>query len=423
MTGKDTHMVATDRQRGPLPPTLDGIEEDTRLAEVLDETAVFIDRHVVEPETYRWAKALIAGQTYVLPELVTTMRVLIHSDDHASGKTVAMNVLAALCESPVDTTGSSYSLTSRLAAAGQENVSCPTLYYDELRIFGPGGTRNPAGVLPDILRKGYKRTATSSWSVDRSPVDFSIYSTFIITGLQTCVPADIRSRCIAFEMHPGKPREYFDARNAESEASTLAAALGAAVKARREDIRKFRARGIHPKLEGRRLEIWEGVFAVAAAAGQEWLNRAYTCFCDLALDESDQPVLTPRQETIRDLARAIPEMTLLKGGFAGGKALADELKRTDSPLYDGKSDAQLACMIRDSLPFPSEQRRFGDVRVRGYVASMIVAAWENLRPAATGDVPLPEEMNPFDVTDSDSDVTDSVSRLTLAVTAGSDVTG
>lgn len=391
--------VPGDLPDGEETITAGEVEADTRLADVLGETADFIGRHIAAPDTYAWAMALIAGQTYVLSELVTTMRVLIHSDEPASGKTSAMNVLASLCQNPVDTTGSPYALTSRLAGAGQEAIPCPTLYHDELRIFGPGGTRNPTSNLADILRKGYKRTATSSWSVDRSPVDFSTYSTFIITGLQTAVPADIRSRCIAFEMHPGKPREYFDARNAEAEAKALAGALGAAVKAHRDDIRKFRARGIHAKLEGRRLEIWEGVFAVAASAGQEWLNRAHTCFCDLALDETDQPVLTPRQMVIRDLAEVLPSMVLLKGGFVGGRALVDELKRLDDrPQYEGRSDIQLGRLISDSLPFNSEQRRFSDQKVRGYLAERIFAAWDSIRPDDTGDVLIPGEDDPFEPT-------------------------
>jgi hypothetical protein len=384
--------------------TAEEVEPDGRLAAVLDETSDFISGHVAAPETYAHAMTLIAAQTYVLPELVTTMRVLVHSDEPASGKTSVLNVLASLCQNACDATGSSYALTSRLAGAGQEGIPCPTLYYDELRIFGPGGTRNPSGVIPDILRKGYKRTATSSWSVDRSPVDFSTYSTFIVTGLQTAVPADVRSRCIAFEMHPGKPREYFDVRNAESEAKALASALGAAVKAHKDGIRAFRARGIHPKLEGRRLEIWEGVFAVAAMAGQEWLNRAHTCFCELALDETDQPILTPRQMVIRDLAQVLPGMTLLKGGFVGGRSLVDELKRMDDrPQYDGRSDIQLGRLISDSLPFRSEQRRFGTgdnvVKVRGYLADAILEAWDAIKPDDIGDVLVPGESDPFEVTD------------------------
>jgi hypothetical protein len=381
--------------------TAEEIEPDGRLAAVLDETADFVSRHIAAPETYAWADALVAGQTYVLDQLPTTMRVLIHSDEPGSGKTQHMQILASLCQNPCDCTGSSYALTARLAGAGQENIPCPTLYYDELRIFGPGGTRNPSGVIPDILRKGYKRTATSSWSVDRSPVDFSTYSTFIITGLQTAVPSDIRSRCISLEMHPGRPREYFDVRNAEAEAKALAGALGAAVKVHKDRIRAFRARGIHPKLEGRRLEIWEGVFAVAAMAGQEWLNRAHTCFCELALDETDQPILTPRQMVIRDVAQVLPSMTLLEGGFAGGRALVDELKRLDGDRYDGRSDIQLGRLISDSLPFRSEQRRFGGVKVRGYQAAAILEAWDAIKPDDVGDVLVPGESDPFEVSDDE----------------------
>ena len=131
---------------------------------------------------------------------------------------------------------------------------------------------------------------------------FSIFTPFLMTGLRVAVPRDIRSRCIPVVMEPGTPRKYFDARTAEPEAQALAACLAQAAGKRLADIAAFRARGIHPKLKDRKLEVWKAFCGRLCPGGQEWLNRCLAAFKELSLAESDQVVLTPRQQTIKDIA-------------------------------------------------------------------------------------------------------------------------
>lgn len=398
--------------------------EAEQLAMRLDEAVRAVGRYVWCTPAQVDAMVLLAAQTWVPESLVTMPRGLWVAPEPESGKTRAMMVTASLCRDPQEVDGTGPSLTSRLALAGNQGNACPTLIYDEVsKIFGPGGTRGGNNPIGDILRKGYKSTATQAWSVDRSPVEFSVFSTFLITGLMAAVPRDIRTRCIVFRMQQGQPAEYFDVRDAEKRMAALARSFGAAVKGNREKIAGFRARGLHPKLEGRRLEIWEGMFAVAYCASQEWLNRCMTAFCEIALDESDQPPLSPEQMVIRDLADAVSGIDLLPGGFAPGMTLVDELKRTGDDMYDGRSDASLACLIRDALPFASVQKRFGDKRVRGYYAADIVTLWDQIRPADLDDVIVPDEVNPFTVTGEEDDVTDEPAAGHDEVTGVTAVTG
>ena len=305
---------------------------------------------------------------------------LFTSEHEASGKTMAMLITAALSANPLDASGTSYALTSALAAAGNTpDQPAPTLYYDEISsVFGRSGLAASRNPIADILRKGYKSSATSQWSVNRVNEKFSIFTPFLMTGLRVAVPRDIRSRCIPIVMEPGTPRRYFDARTAEPEAQALAACLSQATGKRLADIAAFRARGIHPKLKDRKLEVWEGLFAVAyVLGGQEWLNRCLAAFKELSLAESDQIVLTPRQQTIKDIAQVTGDCDrkyVLADGtaFMGGLVLIDELKRVDNPRYQGRSEASIGQLVSDALPMNSVQvTTVEGKRVRGYYADDI----------------------------------------------------
>ena len=61
---------------------------------------------------------LYAAATHALTAFPTFGRMLFTSEHEASGKTMGMAVTAALCANPLDASGTSYALTSALAAAG-----------------------------------------------------------------------------------------------------------------------------------------------------------------------------------------------------------------------------------------------------------------------------------------------------------------
>ena len=397
---------------------------------VLDETADFVSRHVSCSQAQADVMTLYAGTTYVIKAFPTLGHMLFAGETEACGKTVAMMVTAALCANPLDASGTSYALQSALAAASNapEQLT-PTLYYDEISsVFGRSGLAASRDPIAEILRKGYKAGATRAWSVNRTSENYSIYTPFLMAGLRNAVPRDIRTRCIVVIMRAGTPGAYFDAREAEPEARDLAACLGEAAASRITEIAAFRAKGIHPQLRDRHMEVWEPLFAVAyILGGQEWLNRCLAAFRELALAGAAQVNLTPKQKTIRDIAEvtaASERRFVLEDGteFMGGKILRAELLAMDGKRppaeqrYRGRTDASVGQLITDALPMASIQVTVSEGRrVRGYYADDIALIWDKIRPDDPEDAVIPEEIDPFG--DDDEDCT-GLARANSDVSAG-----
>lgn len=364
---------------------------------ILDECEEFLRKYIHATDTQIWAMLLYAAATHAMKVLATMGRMLFVSDEPESGKTMAMLITAMLCANPQDASGTSYALQSALAeAANTPEMDRPTFYYDEIP-YGKAGLRANVGQLDDVLKKGYKWNATSRWSVNRVAEEFSIFVPFLMSGLRVAVPTDIRSRSIVIHMRRGTPPEYFDVREGERNAEELSTALGGTVRNVLDDIRAFRARGIHPKLVGRKLEVWEPLFAVAQQlGGQKWVNRCASAFTDLALGGSDQLILSSKQMTVRDVAQVV-ETFYPDHEFVGGLWIVDELMRLDDPRYADLTDIAVAKMVSAAYPFNSVQQRVRGFPnpVRGYYARDLIAAWERIRPDDEDDVEIPEEQNPF----------------------------
>jgi hypothetical protein len=371
---------------------------------ILDDAHDFLADHIAATPEQIDAMTLHDFATHAISYGVTFPRVLFTSNEAESGKTHAMMVNVSLCANPMDTSGTSYAFQSGLMEATNEpEKPTPTLYRDEISdVFGKAGLSGNNNPIAEILRKGYKRGATRSASVNRVKTEYNIFTPFLMTGLRTAVPTDIRTRCIVLTMTPGKPRKYYDVRESEPYARSLNSAIAATVKAHKAELTRFRARGIHPKLVNRKLEIWEPLFAVAyVLGGQAWLNRATRAFAAIALDESDVIPLTPRQIVTRDVAGVA---ALSDERFITSGQLTDELLRSDEPLYDGRTEHSLACLIRDTVDARSGKVTMNGQQVRAYRTADLLAAWEAIKPAELDDVDMPDEIDDLsDCEDWDSE--------------------
>lgn len=378
-------------------------DEARNLPRMLAESARYAGSYVHATPGQIDTLVLAAAASHVCEPgtLVSIPRILLTSKYPESGKTHTMRVTASLCYQPMDTTGTWYGVQSGIAEAAQQGAQCPTFIRDEIAgVFGDNGLGNRAPQLADICRQGYLCDAKSAWSVNRQRVEFSTFSLFLMTGLRAAVPRDVRTRCIVIDMLPGEPPQYYDLRDARARAAGLAKSLGRAVRGNRAFIRDFRIRDVgDPRLVKRLAEVWEPLFAVAAAADAQsgtrtWRDRAIAAFLEVAMDENGEITLSPDQEIVRDAVRATELMELLEWHgepFVSGLALRDALREVDPGKYGRLPGDVLSCRLRDALtdefgePLHSVQVWFGDRKVRGYPLSELTAAWDTIRPRDPSD--------------------------------------
>jgi hypothetical protein len=261
----------------------------------------------------------------------------------------------------------------------------PTMCVDEISdVFGKSGRQNSGSPLGTLLRLGYKWDATDSFASSHAVEEVSIYAAAAMAGRGVAVPDDIRDRSVCIELAPGHPAEDYLVREHAVQARMLRDALGQWARTNAEVMRDFRAKGLHPRLTGRRREIWEPLFAVAAAAGGTWPRRILSAYLDLALDEADIPPLTPQQAVIRDVRDSAH---LIGGERIAGADIIGALRLLGEALYEGMNDRSLAMFIASAMdPVRPEVMRLPDGRLaRGYTRGAIERIASERLPVPTVD--------------------------------------
>lgn len=403
-------------------------ENEPETAKLLDEIREWFRAHVVASDSVITMLILLPGAAWaggVNGAFPTMPRALLLGSAE-SGKTTGMNVSASLGPNPTDADGTYADLQSALAeAANTPENPLRIFYFDEIgEIYGDDGQNKGANrTLNKLLRKGYKLGATDGRSRQGVSRKFSIFFPVIMTGRNIALPVDIRSRTIVGNMSAATPERYFDVRESEGEAEEYSAALGRVVKEHLEELKAFRGRGYHPRLTGRKLEVWEPLFAVAKVlGGQRWLNMCLSAFLELAL-ASEQVTLTPRQRVLRDMNEILDEVMFLLPngrGFAGGEALADELKHHDPERYGDLGMTQV--IARNMRPVEPHQVRVGTARTRGYYTEDIRKTWEEIKPEGLRNAEASPDDDPFDVTDGLGDDSEEVFEMPPVTSNGHRVT-
>lgn len=251
---------------------------------------------------------LASAVTHATDAFTSLPRVLITSSQMESGKSVMLDGCAMLSANAINAAGSTQ---EGLKAYFYETPGA-TLVRDEIsQVFGEAGTQRREHVTYDVLNRGYMRGETITHSVQKVPVDVSIFGVAFIAGLRKAVPDDLASRSIRITAKRKPDTIDLDDRKDPGVAAVGAAlsrALHHWVRANAEDIRVYAKdtnfRRIHPKLTDRRKQIWYSLFSVADAAGGTWPERARRAFMAMALGETDRPAVGPTDQLVLDVARA-----------------------------------------------------------------------------------------------------------------------
>jgi hypothetical protein len=364
---------------------------------LLDEAYDAVRDYLSVTDAQAVAMVLYAAATNVIDAFPAFPRLLMSGEGPSCGKTQAMLTTAYMSQRPVNTRGSSYAVTSKLAEiTNQPELQKPCFYRDEISsIYGRSGlnagSKDPLHV---VMQEGYKRGATTSWSVNRVSVDIGIYVAVIIAGNGTAVPTDIRSRCIVINMKRGRPSLDLDDDGSERRLRDIGLAMGAEVKRHQAEMIGYRCAGMVPKLEGRLHQVWRPLIAVAKyVGGPRWQKAALNAFTELNGGGTDSVILSPDQAILKSLVSVVETLELKPTDFIGGIALAEELENLES--FEGRPITGICKDIARAMTTkPVQPRRPGHPRVWGHYVRDILAAWEVMRPVA------PEEVSPLETDDN-----------------------
>jgi hypothetical protein len=271
----------------------------------LDSVREFIASLVYASDEQLDAMTCLLAVTHAVDAFTTVPRGLCVSNEPSSGKTTfGIDIPAMLAFNGWDADPTEYALKSKYIEPKRV-----TLLMDEIsKVFGESGLGGRQNKLYKILVEGYRNTATFSISVNRVATDVSSYGVAFMTGLGTACPADLRSRSVIFTMRQCPAGiELGDSLDpsVRVEGEALNAALHSWAMLRTDAMADFALnclRRIHPKLTGRRRQVWGPLFTIAAMAGGTWQARILAAFQSMALDASDRPSLDVRQQILMDTA-------------------------------------------------------------------------------------------------------------------------
>lgn len=295
------------------PGTLrDGFTEGVyTLAEVLDEVAAFNRRFIYhKDDAVHDVIALWVAHTYSMESWNISPRLYINAPQPGVGKSTQGSIVQHLSLNGEKTASST---SAYIFGTINDNDGSVTLLLDESDNIWARG--RDTSELQAIVNEGFQYGAT----VGRGNADqkakvggtkYLAYCPVAIIGIKnSMIPATTLSRChnIKMTLPPaGHKRERFILRRHEPECAALRRKLQSVVQGISVDWDT-----LPPEfLENRDWDIWESLFAIAAAAGNDWVLRveraARTLRGSTVAESPAQKVLRFTRDWLKEVKRATP---------------------------------------------------------------------------------------------------------------------
>lgn len=365
----------------PLPRPEEGdVElEQIQKLEPLTGAARFMHRIVYAKPTQIDACVLYFATTHIVENLNTIGRLLVTSTLPNSGKTTVMDAGVMMSHNAWMSDPTKWALQGKFKGTEKH-----TLFMDEIHLtFGLNGQRGRSNPIYKPVVEGYRRTATFSGQVDGAPQDFSAYCATVLGGLQAAVPPDVRTRCVNIVMSPAPETvELEDTldEGVEADGRRIGEQMHQWTQLFADQAKAWarEARKVHPKLFGRKLQVWGGMYAVAKAAGPEWEKRFKAAFMELALSKSERPVLSPEQQVLWDAGQYLTNPNTPESPYLASTELLNYLRTLDDNVYSSKTDPQVARLMSAGLGRAPVLTLPSRKTVRGWHREVILAAYEEL---------------------------------------------
>ena len=374
------------------PPDGSGSHQDASApevtgADVLDEARAFLARFWVPPDTSAldimalWAAASHVTDKDGVLAFYSTPRIAFVSDEPASGKSAALELLELLCPR-------AERLTDPTAPAMLELIAQhrATLLVDEVDLlFGSG---NSAKAVRAVINSGYRRGA----KVARVKGPQDTFAPVALAGLASSFMANpvlepTRSRCIIVHCRrpsPGvRPERYRE---------QLHAGLGALAG---RSLAQWAAANVmtiatqSPEmpegLDGRQEDIWQPVISVADVAGGRWPGaaraacRQYTAGGQAAAE----PEMPPRMRLLAGIRAVWPD----GADRMSSKALMEALcALPGAPWSVIWTPFQMLSEVPAMLGIEPVKVRVDGKPVQGYYRHQVAAAWRPFRTFRHGEM-------------------------------------
>jgi len=259
--GKQGHAISFPEPE-PWPEPVNG-------AELLDDVATAIRKHVVLADHARDACALWIAHTYLVNFFLVSPRLAIRSAVRGCGKTTLLDVFEHLPKKPLRTSSVTASVTFRLIEGYQ-----PSLLIDEADKILNEDRRDLLGILNDGHRRGGRSLRNVPIGDGYEPRAFATFSALAI-ALIGSPPSELYDRSVVIDLKrrlPSEPAEQFrigrtthlevfprkPARWSEDHAEEVAAA----------DPR------MPACIYNREADNWSPLLAIADVAAGQWPERA-----------------------------------------------------------------------------------------------------------------------------------------------------
>lgn len=313
-------------------PSLNDLPKAPTGTELLDQVRTAIARYCILPsEAVTDAVALWVVATHCLPAFDYAPRLVIRSAEKRSGKSRLLEILDALCHSPLRVVNASVPYIFR--SLGEQHP--PTLLIDEAdAIFGTRTKADQNEDLRGLLNAGFQRGLNYGRTVGPShtPTKFPTFAMAALAGIGR-MPDTIEDRAVVVEMQRRKPSESIQPYRRRRDAPALHLLHDQLATWAKQQVPALTNAEPTMPLEDRAADTWEPLVAVADAAGGDWPKRARTAAVNITTeaDKHDGEVSL----NVRLLADVRDIFTRMNTPFLNSTDLCWELREVeDAPWHD-----------------------------------------------------------------------------------------
>ncbi|MCZ4123195.1 DUF3631 domain-containing protein [Streptomyces sp. H39-S7] len=383
----------------PTTGTIDG-------AALLNEVEAFHRRFNIFPtESAYVAVALWDAHAHLLDCFDSTPRIAFLSPEPGSGKSRALEIVETLVPRPMVAVNASAAALFR-AVSGPDGR--PTILFDEIdTVFGPKAGDNEE--LRGFLNAGHRRTGVTYRCVGDSQTvtPFPSYTAVAVAGLGS-LPDTILDRSVIIRMRRrarNEKVEPFRARLHEQEGHALRDRLADWAEQARGWVM-----GAWPEMpdgvSDRPADVWEGLLAIADAAGGDWPERAReACVILVKASQANDKgslgirLLTDLRDHVLIGIDRLPTIAILDRLNALDDAPWADLH--GKPLDNRRLSKMLGeYMTADNDPVASRNIRTSGGVLKGFFAKDLEDAWTRYCPpptAATSATPLHPRSEPLNL--------------------------